>query len=218
LETIVETNVVVKENPSNPALSRQHQPDGFLRYAGYAFVLVSVSCFAAIAYLKLQQSLGGKSLAHTLNWIEMAEQENATISLLIIAVIAAMLGKGLQQSVQTDSATTIPYHDLELVRQAVIEGRPDPIDQYVRLRALTGMAGNFTKLGVTGLPLTTVFLTLIFSVISLLSVNGTSSAFLDLAKLTLGAFIGSFVQGRVDQRRSGDSREPNNRRRSDVIA
>jgi hypothetical protein len=104
------------------------------------------------------------------------------------------------------------------VRQAVIEGKPDPIDQYVRLRALSGMSGNFTKLGVTGLPLTTVVLTLIFSVISLLSVNGTSAAFLDLAKLTLGAFIGSFVQGRVDQRRSDDSRKPSNRRRSDVIA
>lgn len=61
-------------------------------------------------------------------------------------------------------------------------------------------------------------LTLIFSVISLLSVNGTSTSFLDLAKLTLGAFIGSFVQGRVDQRRSGDSRKANNRRGSDVIA
>lgn len=216
----METNVVVQEDRSNVGFSRQRQrqPDRVLMASGYAFVLVSLLCFGAIAYLKLEQSLGGKLLQHSQTWIDIAERENGTISLLIIAVIAAMLGKGLLQSEQMDCATTIPYDDLELVRQAVLEGKPDPIDQYVRLRALSGMAGNFTKLGITGLPLTTVALTLIFSVISLLSVNGTSSAFLDLAKLTLGAFIGSFVQGRVDQRRSGDSRKANNRRRSDVIA
>ena len=216
----METNIVVQEDRSTPELPRQRQgqPDRVLMVSGYAFVLVSVCCFIAIAYLKLQQSLGGTVLPHSQTWIAVAEQENGTISLLIIAVIAAMLGKGLLQAEQMDCATTIPYPDLELVRQAVIEGKPDPIDQYVRLRALSGMSGNFTKLGVTGLPLTTVVLTLIFSVISLLSVNGTAAAFLDLAKLTLGAFIGSFVQGRVDQRRSGDSRKPDNRRRSDLIA
>ena len=216
----METTVVVQEDRSKPALPRQRQrePDRFLMVAGYAFVLVSVCCFAVIAWLKLQQSLGGKLLQHSQTWFDMAERENGPISLLLIAVFAAMLGKGLLQSAQMESATTIPYDDLELVRQAVLEGKPEPIDQYVRLRALSGMAGNFTKLGLTGLPLTTVLLTLIFCVISLLSMNGTASAFLDLAKLTLGAFIGSFVQGRVDQRRSGDSRKANNRRRSDVIA
>ena len=122
-------------------------------------------------------------------------------------------------SAQLASAATIPYEDLHLVRQAVIEGKPEPIDQYVRLRALSGMSGNFTKLGVTGLPLTTVFLTLVFSMVSILPVSGSSSsAFLDLAKLTLGAFIGSFVQGRVEQRRSGDIHKPDNGRRSDLIA
>jgi hypothetical protein len=220
LETIVETNLVVQDDRRNADASRQRhrQPDRVLMLSGHAFVLVSVFCFVVIAYLKLQQSLGGKLLPHSLTWIDMAERENGTISLLLIAVIAAMLGKGLLLSAQADSATTIPYDDLDLVRQAVLEGKPEPIDQYVRLRALSGMSGNFTKLGVTGLPLTTVILTLIFSVISLLSVNGSSAAFLDLATLTLGAFIGSFVQGRVEQRRSGDSHKPNHRRRSDLIA
>jgi hypothetical protein len=94
------------------------------------------------------------------------------------------------------------------VQQAVLDGKAEPIDQYVRLRALTGISGNFTKLGVTGLPLTTVFLTLVFCVISLLPSTTNSPAFLDLAKLTLGAFIGSFVQGRVEQRRSSDNQKP----------
>jgi hypothetical protein len=131
------------------------------------------------------------------------------MSLLFIAVVAALLGKGLLVSAHMGSTATIPFDDLPLVEQAVLDGKPEPIDQYVRLRALTGMSGNFTKLGVTGLPLTTVFLTLVFSLISIASTNTNSSAFLDLTKLTLGAFIGSFVQGRVEQRRSSDKQKSN---------
>jgi len=118
----------------------------------------------------------------------------------LIGVVTATLGKRLLTSVRLADARTIPYEDLPLVRQAVIDGKPEPIDQYVRLRSLSGMSGNFTKLGITGLPLTTVLLTLIFSFVSLMPTPRADS-FLDLAKLTLGAFIGSFVQRQVEQRR-----------------
>lgn len=204
----METNIVVQEDrlDSNSPPQGYHHVDRVLTLSGHAFVLVSVFCFGVIACLKLRQSLGGQLLPHALTWIDLAAQETGAISLLFIAVVAALLGKGLLVSAQMASAATIPYADLHLVRQAVLDGKAEPIDQYVRLRALSGISGNFTKLGVTGLPLTTVFLTLVFSVISLLPVGGsTSSAFLDLAKLTLGAFIGSFVQGRVEQRRSSDN-------------
>jgi hypothetical protein len=215
-EAIVETNIVVKEDSELPPQRHVHAYR-VLAFSGHAFVMVSVFCFGVIAYLKLRQSIGGQSLAHFANWLDVFEQEAGTISLLFIAVVAAMLGKGMLMSVQMASAATIPDEDLHLVRQAVLEGKCEPIDQYVRLRALSGISGNFTKLGVTGLPLTTVFLTLVFSVIALLPGN-SSAAFLDLVKLTLGAFIGSFVQGRVDQRRSIDFQKPSNRRRSDLIA
>jgi hypothetical protein len=210
METIVETNIVVQEDRPDPEFrpQRYRHADRILTYSGYAFVLVSVFCFGMIAYLKVHQSLGGQLLPHPPTWIDLAEQECGAISLLVIAVVAAMLGKGLLVSAQMASAATIPFEDLHLVQQAVLDGKAEPIDQYVRLRALTGISGNFTKLGVTGLPLTTVFLTLVFCVISLLPSTANSSAFLDLAKLTLGAFIGSFVQGRVEQRRSSDNQKP----------
>jgi len=118
----------------------------------------------------------------------------------VIGVVTATLGKRLLTTVRLAGAQTIPDKDLPLVQQAVIEGKSEPIDQYVRLRSLSGMSGNFTKLGVTGLPLTTVFLTLVFSLISLMPTQRADN-FLDLAKLTLGAFIGSFVQRQVEQRR-----------------
>jgi hypothetical protein len=190
-----------------------------LTLCGYAFVMVSVLCFGTIAYLKLHESITRTSLIRAESWLDLVQQEGATLSLLLIAVIAAILGKNMLNSTQIANARTIPYEDLPLVKQAVIDGKSEPIDQYVRLRALSGMSGNFTKLGVTGLPLTTVFLTLVFSAIAIFSIDkNTSTSFLDLAKLTLGAFIGSFVQGRVEQRRQIDSQVRQEGSRSDLIA
>ena len=71
----------------------------------------------------------------------------------------------------------------------------DAITQYVRLRSLTGFTGVFTKLGLQGLPLATIGLTIFFSLMYF-----EDKTFIDLAKLTLGAFIGSFVQKSVGER------------------
>lgn len=118
--------------------------------------------------------------------------------------MCALLGLRLLTTTQTALARTIPKDDLTMVQDAVINGKSEPIDQYVRLRSLAGWAGTFTKLGITGLPLVTVVLTLIFSLIALLPLS-QANAFLDLAKLTLGAFIGSFVQRNVELRKQDTS-------------
>jgi len=179
--------------------------------------MASVLCFGTIAFLKIQDSFYRPSNEKVATFLELLQRESTAISLLVIALVAAMIGKSLLTSVRLADARTIPYEDLPLVRQAVIDGKTEPIDQYVRLRALSGIAGNFTKLGITGLPLTTVVLTLVFSAIALLPIDkATAASFLDLAKLTLGAFIGSFVQGRVEQRKQEDSKVK--ARSPDVVA
>jgi hypothetical protein len=85
----------------------------------------------------------------------------------------------------------IPREDRELLTPLISGGNEKAIDLYVRLSSLTGATGTATKLGLTGLPLVTVGLTLIFCVLEIYKPSG---GFMDLAKLTLGAFIGSFVQ------------------------
>jgi hypothetical protein len=132
--------------------------------------------------------------------LDLLEGEVGAWTLIVVGVVAAVLGKGLLTTVRLAETRSIPSEDLPLVQQAVIDGKSEPIDQYVRLRSLSGMSGTFTKLGISGLPLTTVGLTLIFSFVSLLPTTNAQS-FLDLAKQTLGAFIGSFVQRQVEQRR-----------------
>jgi hypothetical protein len=68
------------------------------------------------------------------------------------------------------------------------------------LAALSGFSGAFTKLGFTGLPLITVSLTLVLLAISVSLKDGDlQKSVFDMAKLTLGAFLGSFVQRNIEQ-------------------
>lgn len=86
-----------------------------------------------------------------------------------------------------------------------------------------GATGYITRMGLSGLPLLTVALTLFFSVLAtviwfvgLYFHDGSagqnighdiSAAIMDLAKLTLGAFIGSFVQRNVSAADGAERKE-----------
>jgi hypothetical protein len=204
------------------SISQLGYGDRVLAVSGYLLVGVSVLSFSVIVIAKLLEATFperyGRYLERYDSWLAIVQAEASTITLILIGALAATLGRRLLVHVRLADTRTIPYDDLPLVRQAVIDGKPEPIDQYVRLRSLSGMSGNFTKLGITGLPLTTVLLTLIFSFIALMPVP-QGKDFLDLAKLTLGAFIGSFVQRQVEQRRQ-ERGEPANGsgRRGDLVA
>lgn len=177
--------------------------------SGYILIAASASSFILAAYLTYVSRDRVIATPYT-SWLHFVSHQLPLLSLLLIGIITTLLGQRLLTSAQTLYTHTIPKDDLPLVEVAVKDGKPEPIDQYVRLRSLSGWAGNFTKLGITGLPLTTVFLTLVFSAVSLLPI-GTASDFLDLAKLTLGAFIGSFVQRQVEQRQQQRQHEKEGR-------
>ena len=168
----------------------------FLAGSGVCLVMVSVVSFIFAIWSNYRT--GGFIRAVT--WQEALAAEASTLVLIAVACLCSLLGLRLLTTTQNALARTIPKDDLPMIEAAVISGKSDPIDQYVRLRSLAGWAGTFTKLGITGLPLVTVILTLIFSFIALLPVTPAKD-FLDLAKLTLGAFIGSFVQRSVEQRK-----------------
>ena len=121
------------------------------------------------------------------------------ILLFVITVVSAAIGYRITTASGANPVQVIPAQDYELLAPLVAEGNVEAIEQYVRLSSLTGFTGTFTQLGLTGLPLATIFLTLLFSGLALWD----SGTFLDLAKLTLGAFIGSFVQRQVERRTEG---------------
>jgi hypothetical protein len=185
------------------ALPSTKQTDRLLATCGYLLVLFSVLCFGAIGGLKIYQALRPINVIRYENFLGFLQQESPTLVLLLVGFITSSIGRRLLTTVKFSDTRTIPIDDLPLIKEAVIKGNPEPIDQYLRLRSLSGIAGSFTKLQITGLPLTTVFLTLVFSAIAMIPLSDPKmpEQFLDLAKLTLGAFIGSFVQGRVEQRK-----------------
>ena len=96
----------------------------------------------------------------------------------------------------------VPPRDLPIIEEAIRLGKPEPIDQYIRLASLTGGVGLFQKIGLTGLPLTTLSLVVFFAFGAMIFDDKSDrfKAFLDFTKLTLGAFIGSFVQRQVEKR------------------
>lgn len=170
---------------------------GSVSYAGLIMILFTVIIFATTAYriLKNTQTLDAKLSVYIPELI-----------LCGIGVFSAVLGVSLLRagglaSVQPNRV--INKAEWESICDEVKSGNEEPVTQYIRLTSLTGFSGNFTKLGLSGLPLATIALTLFFSLMFL-----QNTAFLDLAKLTLGAFIGSFVQKQVSSQGSGSVKLP----------
>ena len=104
-------------------------------------------------------------------------------------------GYNLLSAAGAATKEVIPRSDYELLSSLVAEEKEKGIDLYVRLNSLSGATGFFTKIGITGLPLATIALSLIFTVLGLTQASGTK--LFDLANLTLGAFLGSYVQRQV---------------------
>lgn len=118
------------------------------------------------------------------------------IAALLFSSLAALIGLSFFKSAGRSTNYVIRPEDRERIWPLITEPKPEGIDQYIRLASLSGFSGAFTKVGFTGLPLATVALTIFFVLISLAAGN---KDLMELAKLTLGAFIGSFVQRQADR-------------------
>ncbi|TBB44212.1 hypothetical protein ELH49_09290 [Rhizobium ruizarguesonis] len=112
---------------------------------------------------------------------------------LICAFTCSILGVRLLNSSGAVATHVIAPQDYPLLGPAIAAGNADAIGQFIRLSSLSGATGTFTKIGLTGLPLATIVLTLILALLGIFN-----DQFFDLAKLTLGAFLGSFVQRQAE--------------------
>jgi len=121
---------------------------------------------------------------------------NFTVEILLVlsSFLLGSFGLRLLYGANREAHSAIPEEDRTLLEPLIRDAKKEAVDQYVVLSSLRGFTGTFQKIGFSGLPLATVTLTIVFS---LLSFSGEDS-FIDLTKLTLGAFIGSFVQKGAD--------------------
>ncbi len=156
--------------------------------AGYIMLGITAILVIFIAIKYYSSADNGITIAKGQSTISFILQHYATdVFILIGALISGNLG--LRLIFGANPRQIIPDKDRELLEPLIKEANKDAINQYVILSSLSGFTGMFQKIGFSGLPLATVILTLIFSFLSFFTL-----AFMELAKLTLGAFIGSFVQ------------------------
>jgi hypothetical protein len=143
-----------------------------------------------------------------------------SIILFLVTSVLAMYAFSLSVKIyssESEMQDVLPPKDRPMLEDIIKSGNPDEaLDRYIKICSLYGFTGNITKLGLSGLPLLTVALTLLFTTLAAVlwsqelslpspgppgQINMIANI-MDLAKLTLGAFIGSFVQRTVSERAS----------------
>jgi hypothetical protein len=135
-------------------------------------------------------------------WRDLIQPNFNVFAIVGIGLLCAFFSVSLFSKAGSITAQVIPPQDRHLLEPLIKGPNKDAIGEYIRLASLSGFSGTFTKLGFTGLPLATVALTLIFLGVSIfVSDAELKKSVFDMAKLTLGAFIGSFVQRNIEQER-----------------
>jgi len=189
---------------------RANRTTSVLTLGGYFFLIVSA---AALGVEVFNQWRGGAQIPLSGNpdkildgWA-LAVAFSSHIFLLLTAVMGAVIGYALLGSAGASFKEVIPQKDAILLYELLRGDKTTGLDNYVKLASLSGFAGTCFKLGITGLPLATIALTIFFAIIGLFP-GQASQGFLDLSKLTLGAFIGSFVQrARLDFGDTADDKQ-----------
>lgn len=181
------TSAVTTELPESMIITRAHVYGVYVFFSVAAFTLIKtvydlITAAAPQIVKDPREQLAVMIAAFSVQLIQ-----------IVISVLSAMIGYLLLRAAGTSSKQVIPEHDRMLLSSLIHDEKDKGIDLYVRLSSLIGATGVFTRLGLVGLPLATIGLTLLFTGVSL----GWGKEYLDLAKLTLGAFIGSYVQRQV---------------------
>ena len=206
---MVEIANEAKANLGNIAPSPRLIDERFLKASTLPFAVCLASIAAFVVLLIIQSTtdvkfLGGYVADGDGPMVRFILGGSLYIFLFIICIASAYVGYRMVVAAGATSTAVIPPQDYELLAPLVSEGKTESIDQYVRLSSLAKFTGTFTQLGLTGLPLATIGLTLFFAILSI----GWADQFLDLTKLTLGAFIGSFVQRQVERKAENGPEKP----------
>jgi hypothetical protein len=181
-------------------------PGGIIQTAGLIFSLAAAVAFfyGIFSLIANRASVSAEKVEGSSIdvWREIVLPNIGVILICIIGILCASFALRLFSKAGSLSSQVIRAEDRQLLEPLIKEPRKDAISEYIRLASLSGFSGTFTKLGFTGLPLATVVLTLILLAISILSNDQElRKGVFDMAKLTLGAFLGSFVQRNIEQER-----------------
>lgn len=133
-------------------------------------------------------------------WRDLVGPNFDIFAIVAIGLICALFAVRLFSKAGSLTSQVIRPEDRNLLEPLISDAKKDAISEYIRLASLSGFSGTFTKLGFTGLPLATVGLTLLLLATAIYVKDPElKKSIFDMAKLTLGAFLGSFVQRNIEQ-------------------
>jgi len=180
------------QEPMVPMGQRVFLISGLLFLFG-ALVLFGVTAYVIVSVAPSYMSAAFKAVTSQQIYILIISAFVPLLVLVIAAAICVFVGIKLLVAAGAVSAQVIPQKEFDLLATAIRDGNEQAISQYIRLSSLSGMTGTFTKVGLSGLPLATITLTIILAILGIFNPQ-----FFDLAQLTLGAFLGSYVQKRSE--------------------
>jgi len=130
--------------------------------------------------------------------INVSNFDISFLTLIAIVILSAIAGYLFLDASNPSAPDAFLPRDRDLLNKTIAAGNEQAVTQYLRLRNMRGVTGFFQKLGLPGLPIATIFVTLLFTFLAVSVAGDAQKSLFDLAKLTLGAFIGSFVQRSID--------------------
>jgi hypothetical protein len=191
-----EKTQAVKPKQKRSVLILRH-PKQLMGIVGY--LLLAASSFMAVIILTDRNFRSDRVSSPPVGgseFIWFVQNYSDKILALVLIIFFSIVGLQLLGAAGKTAPRVIPDEDRDLLEPLVREANKEAINQYVILSSLSGFTGTFQKIGFSGLPLATATLTLLFCGLSF-----AKPEFIEFAKLTLGAFIGSFVQRSSDTER-----------------
>jgi hypothetical protein len=177
-------------------------PQFYYTGAGFLFLVVALGLFVAGGFVNFEMTgvglISNTNMTPAAMSVRLLNLYASPILFVLGGLACGAFGSSLLRAGGAATTRVIAPQDFDLLGPAVSQANADAITQWIRLNSLTGWVGFFTKIGLTGLPLATIVLTIFLALMGL-----ANSAFFDLAKLTLGAFLGSFVQRQAERGTQG---------------
>ena len=170
-----------------------------MQLAGFFLILAAAFAFVYGIFYLIRVEPPERAPADISFWSVLSPHFHIEM-VVVIGLICALFGVRLFSKAGSLTSQVIRPEDRAFLVPLISSANKEAIGEYIRLASLSGFSGNFTKLGFTGLPLVTVGLTLILLAMAMvISDEEMRKGVFDLAKLMLGAFIGSFVQRNIEQ-------------------
>ncbi len=177
-------------------------PQGVMQAAGVVLTFVAAFAFAYGIYglIKYEPTQADLRASGFNFWRDVFGPNFKFIAIAGIGMVCALFSVRLFSKAGSLTSQVIRKEEAAHLWPLIERADRDAVNEYIRLASLSGFSGTFTKLGFTGLPLATVTLTLLLLAIALVTSDAEmQKSVFDMAKLTLGAFLGSFVQRNIEQ-------------------